>query len=318
MDIEIQGQGGDAESYHIPQAMMIEGRIFNHLITGGGNFNGRLTQVLLYIYSEIILLFNLDLKYGNIHNVAYIFNTLFCCIALILSKNIILIATNDKVLSRCALWFLALNPYFIIITGIPQKEALLFLGLSIFAFSLVEKKRSFKYILLSFFIIAMERIYMIPLLALIRYFYLSEKISIKIILFFILNLIFIEYFIGIEAARFMLENNSESMKDGYSYLGEFNFFNDLIRAYFGPFALRNFMDGNINFSILECSNYILFFFYPFIAVKATFNLEKFGWAIFLTIIFVATLIPYHSSFKIMMITFFGGLFLTMSRYELKK
>jgi len=123
-------------------------------------------------------------------------------------------------------------------------------------------------------------------------------------------LIFIEAFIGIETSLDMHEAHSESlMETGESQLGGFGIGNNFIRAYFGPFAFRNFLDERNPQGMLQNAHYLLFLFYPYIAVRATLIRAKFGVAIFFTILYSALLIPFHTSFKILMYVFFGGLFL---------
>lgn len=306
------GVGGDAVDYHIPKALAIDldyAGYLDYLLTIGGGYNGRLTHVLLSIYIKILSLLDFNLSYMAIHNIAFIFNAGLCIITLKFYRWIIIAQGLTEENARRALWFLAFNPYFITITGLPQKEALLFFGLAVFAFSLVSEKSKFALLLFSMFVISMERIYMVPLLLLIILFF-HGRISLVSLLLLVLGAVFVELFVGVETAIYMHDIHSESlMETGDSYLGGFGFLNNLFRAYFAPFAFRNFLDENSDFSVLQNAHYFLFLFYPYIAIRASFVRLKFGVVIFITLIFVALLIPYHSSFKIFMIVFFGGLFI---------
>ncbi len=306
------GVGGDAADYHIPKALNLDldyNGYLDYLFGIGGDYNGRLTHVLLSIYIKILTLFGIDLSYMAIHNVAFIFNAVLCVITLIVYRLIIIAQGLTEENARRALWFLAFNPYFITITGLLQKEALLFFGLAVFTLSLVSQKGKFTLLFFSMFIISMERIYMIPLLLLIIYFF-QGRISLVSVLLLVVGVGLIELFIGVETAMYMHDVHSESlMETGNSYLGGFGFLNNLFRAYFAPFAFRNFLDENSNFSVLQNAHYFLFLFYPYIAIRASLLRQEFGMVIFIVLLFVALLIPYHSSFKIFMIVFFGGLFI---------
>lgn len=310
-DINSLGKGGDAESFHIPQAFLVNGDYIGHLLGNTGHFNGRLTQVLLSLYIEIIANFTINIDYEKINIVAFIANTLIGLVTIYYYRKIIIIKTNEESLASKGIWFLIFNPYFLTVTSMPQKEALLFLGLALFTYSMVVEKARIRWLVISLIIISLERIYMTPLLIVIWTSF-ESKFNLRWLLYFTLGYIFIELYIGLEVAMFMLANNSESMEDGESYLGGFNILTNIIRAYFGPFALRNLLDEELSFNVLESSHYLLIFFYPYIAIRASVKRLNFGIPIILVLMFVALLIPYHSSFKFLMIVFFGGLFLTMN------
>ncbi len=150
---------------------------------------------------------------------------------------------------------------------------------------------------------------MVPLLCLTLLLF-HGRFSFAILAILIVSAVVFELFIGVGNALFMLESHSESLvQTGKSYLADFGFLNNLVRAYFGPFAFRNFLVEQSTLSMLASAHYFLFLFYPYIAIRASLKPVNFGIAIVLTLIFVAVLIPYHSSFKILMIVFFGGLFI---------
>lgn len=311
--------GGDAVSFHIPSAKALDGEEFRpnshygnylwYLFQLGGDYNGRLTHILLSIYMKILSYFGIGSQYENIHNIAYIPNTLMCVGTLTLYYKIVVNHSCSILYGRRAVWFLAMNPYFLNVTGIPQKEALLFFGLALFAYSLVVKDKRYIFLVLSLSIIAFERIYMVPLLVWI-FFFFDRKIEIKNIFLMMLAVLFIEWFIGIEDALLMAKNNQASLIAlGGSALPGTDFISNIIRVYFGPYALRYFSTEYITISFLSLSNYALFVFYPYIAIRATLSPKAFGFAIFSSYVFCILLIPYHSSFKVLMVVFFTGLFL---------
>ena len=312
LDMSLVGVGGDAESYHIPRALGIHLKFtgyLDYLFSTGGDYNGRLTHVLLSNYVSMLHFFGFDHSYEAIHNIAYFFNTMLCVITLVIYRQIIVAQGLTEASARRALWFLAFNPYFMTVTGSPQKEALLFFALAVFAFALVSQKNKGVLLLFSIFIIAMERIYMVPLLSAIILLF-HRRYSLNNFAILIVCAMVFELFIGVDSALFMLESHSESlMQTGNSHLADFGFLNNLIRAYFGPFAFRNFLAEQSTLSMLANAHYFLLLFYPYIAIRASLKPFNFGMAIVLTLIFVAVLIPYHSSFKILMIVFFGGLFI---------
>jgi hypothetical protein len=252
-------------------------------------------------------------------------NTLLCVATLTLYYKVVVKHSCSSLYARRAVWFLAMNPYFFGITGLPQKEALLFFGLALFAYSLVVQKKRYIFLMLSFFVILFERIYMIPLLVLIFLFF-NWKLEIRSLflkqnkkLFLLLfSALFIQWFIGFETAFEMAKQNQQNVKDlDGSALPWTGFMSNIIRAYFAPYALRHFSTEYITISLFSLSHYALFVFYPYIAIKATLSPKNFGFAIFSSYMFVLVLIPYHSSFKILMLVFFGGLFLDKA-FPIKK
>ena len=312
-------EGGDAGSYHIPKAKALigeefsqfshNGSYFGYLFQIGGDYNGRLTHILLAIYIKILSFFGASSQYENIYNIAYLANTLICVGTLTLYYKIVVKHSASLLYGRRAVWFLAMNPYFFNYTALPQKEALLFFGLALFAYSLVVKDKRYIFLMLSIFIIAFERIYMVPLLVLI-FFCFDMKIDIKNLFLLMLVPLFIEWFIGIETAFDMAQNNQASLKDlDGSALPGSGFMSNIIRVYFGPYALRYFSTEYISLGFLTLSGYAMFVFYPYIAIKATLSPKAFGFAIFISYVFCIVLIPYHGTFKLLMVIFFGGLFL---------
>ena len=301
--------GGDAITYHIPRAMSLDGNYFSYLFQVGGDYNGRITHILISIYIDILSFFGVGPQYVNILNVSYIGNTLLCVGTLILYYKIVVNHSCSRLYGRRAVWYLAMNPYFFGITGLPQKEALLFFGLALFAYSLVVKEKRYIYLILSLFMIAFERIYMVPLLVFI-FFCFDLKLDLFKLFLILFAVLFIEWFIGIENALNMAQQNQKSLVDlDGSALPWSGFMSNILRAYFAPYALRHYSTEYITLSFMALSHYALFIFYPYIAIKATLNPKKFGFAVFSSLMFVLFLIPYHSSFKILMIVFFGGLFL---------
>jgi hypothetical protein len=301
--------GGDAASYHIPRAESINGDYFDYLFKIGGDYNGRFTHILLAIYIKILPFFGVDSQYESIHNCAYIANTLITIGTLNLYYKIVVRYSLSPLYARRAVWFLAMNPYFFGITGLPQKEALLFFGLALFAYSLVIKEKRYIFLMLSLLVIAFERIYMVPLLVFI-FFGFDWKVTKQKLFLLLLAVLFIEWFIGFETAFDMAQNNQESLieLDGSALAGT-GIISNIIRTYFGPSALRHFSTEYITSSLLSLSHYLLFIFYPYIAIKALLNNKKFGFAISSSYLFVLVLVPFHSSFKVLMVVFFGGLFL---------
>lgn len=310
-DVQEAGSGGDGETFHIPRALEVGDNFFQFLFTLGGHYNGRFTQVLLAIDIEILKLLNINVTNGSIFNVAFCSNLMLCLLTIFVCWKSAYKISFSKLSANRAVWFLVFNPYFINITSLPQKEALLFLSISLFGYSLVVKKNSICYLLGSFVLLAFERVYMIPLFVVVKLL-VDKKMNFKALLLIVCGYIFIESYVGIDVALFMLESNAESMMEGDSYLGEFNLLNNFIRIYFGPFALRNYLEGYVSFDLISNSHYYLLFFYPFLAFYSTIYRRGFGIVVFISLIFIAVLIPYHSSLKILLLVYFGGMHLACS------
>ncbi|WP_185819421.1 hypothetical protein [Chlorobium phaeovibrioides] len=115
--------GGDSVSYHIPRAQLIEtvSDAFNHLFMFGGDYNGRLTHVLLAVYSNVLEYFGFEKwEYVNLYNAAYLFNSFICIATLLIYYKAAINFTSSKKSATRAIWFLAFNPYFFSITTLPH------------------------------------------------------------------------------------------------------------------------------------------------------------------------------------------------------
>ena len=235
----ILSDGGDAAAFHIPQAQNLTSfaDYIDHLFSLGGVYNGRLTHVLLALYSTVLAYFNFDqFAYINIYNIAYIFNSFICVGTLFVYYRAALIYSSSVGFSRRAVWFIAFNPFFLLITSLPQKEPLLFFALSLFLFFLVQVKKNYFILLASLLIILLERVYMIPLLVIIVVLFDNKKIITPMNIFLVLaGLILIERFIGFETALSMHEGHVESLTElEGSFVGGHGFISNIIRTFLVP------------------------------------------------------------------------------------
>lgn len=314
--------GGDAASLHIPQAQNLISldNYIDHLFSIGGVYNGRLTHVLLALYLDVLEYFNFStLDYVNLHNLAYLFNALICTVTIYIYYKAALNFSSSVDFSRRAVWFLAFNPYFFAITSLPQKESLLFFALSLFVLFLSRPLKNLSTLIAALFIISMERIYMVPLLVTILLLFDSKGVASNLfsrkggLLKLALlsgSLILIEWFIGIETALSMHEAHVESLTDiDGSFVEGHGLLSNLTRTFFGPAFFRPFLSEYVSYDMFYLSHNLMFIFYSYVAVKAALSPKGIGLAILLSYMFVLIFIPFHGSFKIMLVVFFGGLFL---------
>jgi hypothetical protein len=304
--------GGDAVTVHIPNAQKLTS--FNdyieHLFSVGGVYNGRLTHVLIALYSLVLVYFNFDqFAWVNIYNIAYIFNSIICIGTIFIYYRAALIYSSSIDFSRRAAWFIALNPFFILITSLPQKEPLLFFALSLFLYFLVQGKKNYIILLATLLIILFERVYMIPLLLTIVVFYGKIIKPINIILV-LAGLFSVQSFIGFDMAFSMHAAHVEALTDiEGSFIEGHGLISNIIRTFFGPAFFRPFLSEYLSFPILYLSHTLLFVFYSYIALKSITNLKDIGLVIFLSYLYTLVFIPFHGTFKVFLVVSFSGLFL---------
>lgn len=310
----ILSDGGDAAAFHIPHAQNLTSfaDYIEHLFSLGGVYNGRLTHVLIALYLSVLAYFNFDqFAYINIYNIAYIFNSFICIGTLFVYYRAALIYSSSIGFSRRAVWFIAFNPFFLLITSLPQKEPLLFFALSLFLFFLVQVKKNYFILFASLLIILLERVYMVPLLVIIVVLFDTKKMITPMNIFLALSgLVLIEWFIGFEAALFMHEGHVESLTglDG-SFVGGHGFISNITRTFFGPAFFRPFLSEYIPDNILYLSHSLLFIFYSYIAIKSIANPKGIGFVILMSYLYVLAFVPFHGTFKTLLVVSFSGLFL---------
>lgn len=304
--------GGDAASFHIPQALNLTSfdDYIEHLFFFGGVYNGRLTHVLIALYSSVLEYFDFDkTSYINIYNIAYIFNSIICIGAIYIQYRAALMYSSSIGFSRRAVWFFALNPFFILITSLPQKEPILFLALSVFLFFLVQPKKNYVILLAALLVIMFERVYMVPLLVCIVMVYGKKNTPMNIFLG-LAGLFLIESFIGFETALSMHKDHVESLTDiDGSFVGGHSFISNIIRTFFGPAFFRPFLSEYLSYTIIYLSHCLMFIVYSYIAIKSMTRLKNVGLVIFLSYLFVLVFIPFHGTFKVLLVVSFSGLFL---------
>jgi len=316
---------GDGARYHIPQALQLKKLVdyYSHLFSFGGYYNGRLTHVLLSVYINIAGFIGIDTqKYENIFNVAYVFNTIISITTLKVYHIAVRNVTGSDESAIRGVWFLAFNPYFLLMTMLPVKETLLFLSLALFFLYLSIEIKKYQHILiliLSLFIVSMDRLYMLPLLLFLLILY-KNKFSLAHYVWggvlLLLCVYFIQSFIGISESLNMYEHHNEDMLDkGESVMVGEGLISNIARVYFGPAFIRPFYaaDGSfftyINTHIIYISQYLMYLIYSFVAILALIKPNKLGLMISISYIYVLIIMPYHSTFKSLLIVFWAGAFL---------
>lgn len=303
----------DAVRFHIPIALYeinSIGDVYNHLFSASSVFNGRLTHVLIFINSHALEFFGFnrfDVK--NIVKAMFLFNFMLNVLTLYFVYKASYIYSKSILFARRSVFFLAFNPMFLYSAAAPKKEALLMFALSIFLIFIVSNKKNYLFLVFSLVVVSFERIYMIPLLlGLVAY--LSKSVK----LFFVLvlgGLGFIESFIGVDTALGMWQNHVVSLTsmDG-SYLGNnHGVFSNLLRTMFGPAFIRDFHAEYFNGRLLEFVSSMLMLMFGVVAVKSLSYTKGVLSIIFFTYLFVFLFIPFHSTFKLMILSVFTVIFL---------
>jgi hypothetical protein len=305
----------DWESFHLPYALKIDS-VLEHLFSTKTTYNGRLTHTVLYFLINLLSILGVDSQsYSNIFIVSYIFNIVLSLITFLIVYRLAIRYSSNINFSRRATWFLAFNPFFLLYTGLPLKEPILFFALSLFLLFLVSHRKSYTVLLISLLIISFERVYIIPLLILILF--VMEKNKLLKILAAIIGVLIVESFIGIDRALSMHSTHVKSLTsiDG-SFLPNHGFFWNIIRTMFGPAFFRPFLGDDSGGGAILLSKYLMYIFYAFMSIKSLICTKGVEKIILLTYIFVLILLPFHGTFKMLMLTSFGVIFLdNMSRVK---
>ena len=304
------GHGSDEARYHIPHALnlnsfseRVEYAFSTHIQ------NGRFTHILLSLYISLIQGFSETLVTGgDIYKISFIFNVLISVVTIITTYKAAMIYYGNISLARRSVWFLALNPIFIGMAGAAKKEPILFFAISLFILFIVKGGWKNAYLLVfSSFIIILDRMYTLPVLIMTYIFY--RKISIKkIFLIMVMVLFLIEIAIGFERLIYKYNGHVSGMISiGGSLLPGHNLFYDLIRVVFGPSFTRGFSQDVVGLSL--GGSLLTITLYPMMYYKAFFFQKGLSKSILFLFLFVLFLIPFQSTFKILMITILGAFFL---------
>jgi hypothetical protein len=308
--IVIGDYGSDETRYHIPHALNLNS--FSERVEYAFSThvqNGRFTHILLSLYISLIQGFSETLVTGgDIFKISFIFNVLISVVTIITTYKAAMIYYGNISLARRSVWFLALNPVFIGMAGSAKKEPILFFAISLFILFIVKGHWKNAYLLVfSSFIIILDRMYTLPILIMTYIFY--RKISIKKIFLIIVTVLFlIEIAIGFDRLIYKYNDHVSGMISlKGSLLPGHNLFYDLIRVVFGPSFTRDF---SYDISSLSFGNSILtIILYPMMYYKAFFFQKGLSKSILFLFLFVLFLIPFQSTFKILMITILGAFFL---------
>ena len=312
----IGAEGGDPTRYHMPSALNVKenGNYFDYIFSVS-TFNGRLTHILIALQMEVLDIFGVDFSSGfNVATTAYLFNAVLALLSIYFTYKAAFKYSSNILFSRRAAWFLAFNPTFIGSTSAVKKEALLFFAVSLFLYFLVTNGKALYHGVVSFFILILDRIYMIPLLASIFLFSKRRKGYLFLFLTFGMFLL-IELTIGIDIALQMHASHVVSLTSveiDNSFLDGHGHFNNALRTLFGPAFFRGILNGYVppNTLVFSGANvFMLAVFYPLIALMSFFYTNGIHKMIFMTYLFVFVFIPFHGTFKIFMITALTPLFL---------
>ncbi len=305
----------DWESFHLPYALKLDS-VLEHLFSPQGTYNGRLTHVVIYFLINLLSIMGVDShSYSNIFIITYIFNIFVTVLTLLVVYRLAIRYSCNTSFSRRSTWFLAFNPFFLLYTGQPLKEPILFFALSLFLLFLVSHRKSYTVLFISLLLIAFERVYMIPLLLLILL--VMEKNKLLKISIAVIGVIIVETFIGIDRALSMHSTHVSSLTsiDG-SFLPEHGMFSNIIRTMFGPAFFRPFLGDYIGGGVILVSKYLMYIFYAYMSLKSLFCTKGVEKIILLSHIFVLIFLPFHGTFKMLILTLFGVIFLDkMSRVK---
>jgi hypothetical protein len=307
----IMGTGSDWADFHIPRSLRLleERGVIESLYSVEGTFNGRLTHIVIALFSLFIDFVGINGK--SIENIAIMSNMMsFLLVPVIVSMYYYatLSFSNSKKFARRSAFFIALNPFFILSTSFPLKEILLFLAIGFFLLWLLKKQGSVMMLVISFVIIALERVYLIPLLILFVIFIRGGPFT--LVFSALAGVLFIELFIGIEVAFVMYSTHVVSLVglDG-SYLPGHGILSNFIRGGFGPFFFRPFLEEFTSAGALGVSKSLLYLFFGFFFIKSFFYTDGPLKIILFIYLFIIFLLPFHGTLKLFLLVAFGGIFL---------
>jgi hypothetical protein len=307
----ILGTGNDWADFHIPKSLILleEGMLIESLYSVEGIFNGRLTHVVIGLFSLFLDFVGINGK--NIGNIAIMSNMMsFLLLPVIVSMYYYatLSFSNSIKFARRSAFFIALNPFFILSTSFPAKEILLFLAAGFFLLWLLKKQGSITMLVISLVIIAFERVYLIPLLVLFIMFIRGGPFV--VVFSALAGVLFVELFIGIEVAYVMYSAHVISLVEvNGSYLPGHGVLSNFIRGGFGPFFLRPFMEEFTTYGALGVSRYLLYLFFGLFFIKSFFYTDGPLKVVLLIYLFIIFLLPFHGTLKLFLLVAFGGIFL---------
>jgi len=301
----------DWARFHIPYslAIMESGKYFESMFSLTMSYNGRLTHIVIICFSFFLSAVGFDGQ--SIPQIAILATILsfFVCPCLIFLYYLIAHRySNNEAFARRAAFFLGLNPFFLQMTSVPQKEMLLYLSVGMVLYGIVGQRRNHLILIIGLCILLFERAYLVPLVvavAITRYSTFSLQVFVCLVGAFIL-----EMFLGIERAFVMYLQHRESLISlGGSFLPGHDFFSNIIRTVFGPFFLRPVMSEVTTYGVLDAAKYFLFPFFSLFALNALFRLKGLEIAVLFLYVFCIVLLPFHGTMKLFLLTSFGVVFL---------
>ena len=296
--------------FHIPKSLeyLQTGNVIESMVSRDAIYNGRLTHLIIMSISLYLSYLGFDgTSSANIAIASDAFSFLICSVVIVIFYRASYLYSGSIQFARRSAFFLALNPFFLAVTGNPQKEILLYLSVGLFLLYLLSDSGGIVYLFLSFVIMIFERVYLIPLLLIILFFVKGGHWR---FVFLFLGAFAVEMFIGVDHALSMHQTHVESLVnvDG-SYLPGHGVVSNIIRGGFGPFFLRPFIGEVTSYTALGVSKYVLYLFFSYFFVKSIFNTDGALKAIFIIYIYLIILLPFHGTLKIFLLTSFGGIFL---------
>ena len=263
----------DWARFHIPYslAIMESGGYLESLFSLDMSYNGRLTHIVIICFSIFLSAVGLDgQSISQIAVLATLLSFVFCPFLIFLYYVIALRYSNSEEFARRAAFFLGLNPFFLQITSVPQKEVLLYLSVGLVLYGAVGRCKNHLIVILGICILLFERAYLVPLVVTILLTRLSN-IPLQAIIC-IIGCLILEMFIGIERAFVMYLQHRESLIGlGGSFLPGNDIFSNIIRGAFGPFFLRPVWSEMSTYGALDASKYFLFPFFSIFALQAIFK-----------------------------------------------
>ena len=309
--IEEARGASDWARFHIPYSLEVlsEGNLIQSLFSAGMSFNGRLTHVIIIIFSTF--LDSIGLNGQSPSNIAFVagFLSIFAVVVTLRLYFIAAYQFSSSTAFACrSVFFLGLHPFFLTVTSNPQKEMLLFFALGCILVYLTKPSRSVNWFLFGCIILAFERIYLLPLVIAVLFFQPGYRLFKLMAGFGCLMLI--EVFVGVEdAIGHYLWHRQSLVGVGGSILPGEGFFSNLIRGLFGPFGLRPFMGIEMSHSVLGTSKYLTFFYFAIFPFFAVLYARGLNISIALVYAFFVALLPFHGTAKLFSLLVFGCLFL---------
>ncbi len=306
------GETGDIHRFHIPEGLSVKnlGNIFHYLFSSEVAWSGKLTHVIIFLNARFLHFLGFSfpqLGYYEVGLITYIFNVFINIFTIWLVYLAALQYSKSILFAQRAAFFIAFNPFFIYAAATAKKEAILMFALSIFLLYITQPIKKHYLFLIALLIVAFDRVYMVPFLILI-YGIISGNMKTLFILGGV-GLIGIHFLFGLEKIFTLYTNYMNAVNLSNSAISENNIFYNLLRALFSPSVTKLFSLDYFSGDLYLFLYYSLSLFFSVVAIRSLFIVKGLESIVFYTYLYVFILLPYASTFKLMVLSVFAVIFL---------